>query len=153
MSVHLRQQLQKAFETLISDVASVVVDLQSSDVNRSVINGVIAKTQCKSVTTKRSYPTLIAQLVHLEQCWNMFMAYEQQHGMKFDKLVYLRPDATWIKPVQIHSDGEEWPATAVVTNAGGQEWAAFGPRSTMYHWFNRLTWHKESCNGSLCLWM
>jgi len=30
---------------------------------------------------------------------------------------------------------------------GGSDWAAFGSRQAMDHWFNRLKWHKEVCNN------
>jgi len=140
--------LKKAFKTLAANGTPVVVDLQTSDVKQSVINETIAATDCKGVTKDWLYPALIAQLVHSEQCWNMFTAYEKQHGITFDKLVYLRPDATWVKPVQAHSDATQWPAASVVTNAGGADWAAFGTRSKMSHWFNRLRWHKEVCKAT-----
>eukprot|EP00930_Biecheleria_cincta_P044219 TRINITY_DN30352_c0_g2_i1.p1 TRINITY_DN30352_c0_g2~~TRINITY_DN30352_c0_g2_i1.p1 ORF type:complete len:381 (-),score=47.54 TRINITY_DN30352_c0_g2_i1:88-1230(-) len=123
----------------------VVVDLHSDDVNQSVIDETKTATKCKISTESDLYPTFIAQFVHLEQCWNMFTTYEKEHNMTFDRLIYLRPDATWVYPSPPFSDNVTWLQEGIVSNIGGHDWVAVGSRSAMYHWFNRLTWHKEKC--------
>eukprot|EP00930_Biecheleria_cincta_P044220 TRINITY_DN30352_c0_g3_i1.p1 TRINITY_DN30352_c0_g3~~TRINITY_DN30352_c0_g3_i1.p1 ORF type:complete len:393 (-),score=63.97 TRINITY_DN30352_c0_g3_i1:99-1235(-) len=153
MSTQLQSNLKKALnafkdfkrESHPGFSTPVVVDLQSGDVNQSVIDETIAATKCKVATKDRIYPALIAQMVHLEQCWNMITTYEKEHKMTFDRLIYLRPDATWIYPSQPLSDNETWLQEGIVSNEGGADWAAVGSRSAMYHWFNRLKWHKEKC--------
>lgn len=105
----------------------------------------------ESLIHKPLHGALIAQLLHSSECLQMIEKYESRNQLQFDRLVFVRPDATWYKPVAHHSNLEAWPEGTIVTDNAGKDWSVFGPRSQMKSWFNRLQWSKDNQDCGLPL--
>jgi len=135
-----------AFRQAVKALNPVDIALEP-DVTRDELTEIKSHLRCGA--NHHLSDSLISQLVHSSKCWQMIEKYEVQTQTKFDLLVYLRPDATWYKPVAHYSDLEAWPEGTLVANSGGKDHAVFGNRTAMKHWFNRLQWSQDNQDCSL----
>jgi len=96
-------------------------------------------------------PSLIAQLENAHACMQLIWRHEEEEGVRFDRMVHARPDATWIKPA---TRLRERPHSNTLLTSSKlpayQDWAVFGERTAMVEWFGRLESINHTCtsNGS-----
>ena len=120
------------------------------------LDSFVTSSQCLwNFRSERLFHVLLAQLVNSFKCGVMMEQIEESHGARFDYVVHVRPDVTFLRempqliPRFVPWPVAFWPLDRLMgsSRVGAlSDWVVGGTRELMLkHWFGRVTWVNEKC--------